>query len=124
MLYRLKEDPISFAVFPEGTRTRDGLLQPFRRGTMKIGRRSGLDIVPVTIQGAVDVYNRDHPWTLRPGGIRVVICEPIPASEAAEMSSAELQDRVVDAIARELDKPQPGSLLPHAMACATLEGTP
>jgi 1-acyl-sn-glycerol-3-phosphate acyltransferase len=122
MLKRLKTNPVSFAVFPEGTRTRDGNLQPFRRGTMKIGRRSGMDIVPVTIHGAVDVYNRDRPWTLQPGNIRVVVSEPIPAREVAEMSSAELQDRVVQAIARELEKPLPGAL-PAVAGCATVEAT-
>ena len=78
--------------------------------------------VPVTIQGAVEVYNRDRPWTLQPGRIRVVISEPIPAHEVAEMSSAELQDRVVQAIALEFEKPLDREL-PAKDACIPVEAT-
>jgi len=102
MLERLKVNPVSFAVFPEGTRTRDGKLLPFRRGTMKVGQRSGMDIVPVTICGAVDVYHRDRPYEVQPGAIRVVIGEPIPASQARAMTSTQLHDRVVATIEAEL----------------------
>lgn len=104
MLQKLRQHPISFAVFPEGTRTRDGRLLPFRRGTMKIGQRSGLPIVPVTIDGSYLVKHRDE-FVCRPGPVRLVFHEPIPAEQVAAMSPTELHDRVVGTIAGELGQP-------------------
>lgn len=97
MLVRLRANPISLAVFPEGTRTRDGSLSPFRKGTMRIATRAGLPVVPVAIEGSLTVNHRDD-WHLRPGTVRVTLTEPIPASEVVSMSPTALHDRVLGAI--------------------------
>jgi len=100
-LARMKDDPISFAVFPEGTRTTDGRLLPFRMGAMKIAMLSGMPIVPFTIDGAWRVNNRAR-WAIEPGTIRVVFHEPIPVEKLATMDSAQLHDQIAGTIAREL----------------------
>lgn len=120
MLKRLKTNPVSFAVFPEGTRTYDGKLLVFRQGTMKVGQRSGLDIVPITIDGSLDVYHRERPYEITPGSVRVVISQPIPAAEAASMSSAQLRQRIVETINRELGEPV-AVASPSAAAPAAVE---
>ncbi len=104
MLEHLHRNPISFAVFPEGTRSGDGRLLPFHRGTMKIGQRSGLDIVPFVIDGSVNVYDR-YRFACRPGTVRLVFARPIPAEEVATMTPGELHDRVRHTIARQLGQP-------------------
>ncbi len=101
MLERLRRNPMSMAVFPEGTRSSDGRLLIFRRGTMKVGQRSGLPIVPVTIDGSLAVYNRER-FAARPGPVKLVFGEPIPAEVVANMTTAELHDRVKATIARQL----------------------
>lgn len=121
MLERLERNPVSFAVFPEGTRSRDGKLQPFRRGTIKIGQRCGLPLVPVTIEGAIDVLHRDR-FRVRPGPVRVVFGEPIPAKEASAMSPAALQDRIVGTIAVELGQTRRDAAA-DGPVCASTEGT-
>ncbi len=103
MLIRLKRNPISLTVFPEGTRTRDGSLSPFRKGTMRIATRAGLTVVPVAIDGSLAVNHRDE-WRLRPGPVRVTLTEPIPGSEVSRMSPTDLHDRVVGAITAVLDQ--------------------
>ena len=45
-------------VFPEGTRTYDGKLQPFQVGLLRIARRGGATIVPTTIDGAFAAFPR------------------------------------------------------------------
>ncbi len=117
MLDRLREKPISMAVFPEGTRSRDGRLLPFRRGTMKIGRRSGLPIVPFSIEGSMAVHHRDR-FAATPGPVRLVFAKPIPAEEAAVMSTNELHDRVVATIARQLGQPIEVKAPEHAVFLA------
>lgn len=101
MLERLSRSPISLAVFPEGTRSPDGKLLAFRRGTMKVGQRSGLPIVPFTIDGSLAVYNRQH-FAAHPGPVKLIFAEPIPAEEVAAMSTTELHDRVKAVVARQL----------------------
>lgn len=105
-----RRNPISLAVFPEGTRSRDGRLLPFRRGAMRIGRRSGLPIVPFSINGSMAV---NHPDVMRaiPGPVRLTFLEVIPAKEVAAMSDTELHDRIRAAIVRGLARPLTA---PHA----------
>jgi 1-acyl-sn-glycerol-3-phosphate acyltransferase len=101
MLLRIRRNPVSVAVFPEGTRTYDGELLPFRRGTMKICRRSKLPAVPFAIDGSYLVNPRDR-LRAYPGTVRLSFGEPIPADEVAAMSAGELHDRVRGAVARML----------------------
>lgn len=103
-LRRSRKNPVSLAVFPEGTRSRDGRLLPFRRGALRIGRRSGLPIVPFSINGSMAV---NHPDEMRaiPGPVRLTFSQVIPAKEVAAMSHTELHDRIRTAIVRGLERP-------------------
>ncbi len=93
-LERARRNPVSFAVFPEGTRSRDGRLGSFRMGTVKICQRWGFPVVPFSIRGAIDVAHRDRMFAVRPGSVRLTFGQPIPAEEAAQMSPVELHDRI------------------------------
>ncbi len=118
MLERLRRNPISMAVFPEGTRSRDGRLLPLRRGTMKVGQRSGLPVVPFSIDGSIAVHHRDH-FAAHPGPVRLVFAEPIPAEEVAAMTTTELHHRVVSTIARQLGQEvAPSAVDDEALAVA------
>lgn len=115
MLERLRRNPISLAVFPEGTRSSDGRLLPFRRGVMKVGQRSGLPVVPFSIEGSLAVYNRKR-FAANPGPVKLIFAEPILADEVTAMSTTELHDRVKAIIARQLGqtiepKPDPAPRL-------------
>jgi len=110
MLTKLRRKPVSFAVFPEGTRSRDGRLQTFRRGTMKIAQRSGLDVVPFSIDGSLAVQHRDHLLRTTPGPVRLVFGAPIPAAKVADMSAIELQRRIVETVAHQLGLPAASSM--------------
>ncbi len=45
-------------VFPEGTRTRDGLVAPMKPGIRLLAERAAVPIVPVLIEGAFGVWSR------------------------------------------------------------------
>ena len=67
-------------VFPEGTRSRDGRVQPFARGTLLLIKQTRPAVVPVGIAGAERAWPRDAPAP-RPGARIGATCgEPI-ASE-------------------------------------------
>lgn len=67
----------SIMMCPEGSRTRNGKMSPFRRGAYKIALDMGLPIVPVTINGPYDVLKVDT-FTLNPGKLELTIHKPIP----------------------------------------------
>jgi len=101
MLQDLRRHPVSFAVFPEGTRSHDGNLLPFRRGTLKICRDSGLPIVPFSIKGTNSIYVRGR-VCITPGPVCITFGAPISADEAGSMSAQELVDRVRSEVKHQL----------------------
>jgi 1-acyl-sn-glycerol-3-phosphate acyltransferase len=72
-------DGICAFIFPEGTRSRDGRLQPFKKGGFKLAIQAGVPIIPVTIIGSRQVLPRDS-IILRPGPIDMYVDEPIPTA--------------------------------------------
>jgi 1-acyl-sn-glycerol-3-phosphate acyltransferase len=83
----------SFMVLPEGTRTRDGKLGPFKKGGFLLALETGLDILPLVQQGAYEI-NRRHSRLLRPGKIEFFIEKPIPVAGYAKENIAQLMDKV------------------------------
>jgi 1-acyl-sn-glycerol-3-phosphate acyltransferase len=67
----------SVAIFPEGSRTFDGGLLPFKKGGFLLAGKAGVPIVPVTINGSMKVNPKTR-LELHPGTIRVRIGDPIP----------------------------------------------
>jgi 1-acyl-sn-glycerol-3-phosphate acyltransferase len=75
----LKEG-LSLAVYPEGTRSPDGRLKPFKKGTFALAIEAGVPIVPVSISGAQHLMRKGE-WTMRPGEIVVRFGPPVDASQ-------------------------------------------
>jgi 1-acyl-sn-glycerol-3-phosphate acyltransferase len=92
----------SLAVFPEGTRTRDGRLQEFKSGTFKIAVKAGVPIVPVTIRGTFALLPKTT-LAPRPGRVDVFIGEPIDVTEYQDTDLTKLIDRTRRAIDAHLD---------------------
>ncbi|MFG0256756.1 MAG: lysophospholipid acyltransferase family protein [Phycisphaerales bacterium JB043] len=49
-------------IFPEGSRTHDGTIQPFERGIGVILRRTRVPVIPAAIDGAFDAWPRSRPF--------------------------------------------------------------
>ena len=88
-------------VFPEGTRSPSGQLQPFLPGLCAVARRSRVPLIPVGVDGAYQVWPR-HRALPRPGLVVVQIGEPIAAETYQGKSDEELlqtlRGRIEDAI--------------------------
>jgi 1-acyl-sn-glycerol-3-phosphate acyltransferase len=65
----LKEG-LSFCVYPEGTRSRDGRLLPFKRGTFVMAIRAGVPVVPVSLAGTQHLMKKGD-WRIYPGEVTV-----------------------------------------------------
>jgi 1-acyl-sn-glycerol-3-phosphate acyltransferase len=89
---------VSVFLFPEGTRSRDGALQSFKKGGFKFALAAGLPIVPVTIIGSRQVLPRDS-ITFRPGDVDMYIDAPIPTAGLADEDLPALMQSVRDAMA-------------------------
>jgi 1-acyl-sn-glycerol-3-phosphate acyltransferase len=82
----------SILSFPEGTRTPDGGVQPFRTATFAAALDAGAPVVPIAIDGARHVLPRG-PFQVRPGLIRISIGEPIPTAGLSRAQRGELTER-------------------------------
>jgi 1-acyl-sn-glycerol-3-phosphate acyltransferase len=69
----------SVVIFPEGSRTFDGRLLPFKKGGFLLAGKAGVPIVPVTINGSMRVNPKTR-LELHPGTIKVRIGDPIPTA--------------------------------------------
>jgi len=63
-------------IFPEGTRSSDGRLLPFKKGPFHLAIDSGVFVVPVTILGTFELWPKTR-FALRPGTATVVFHMPI-----------------------------------------------
>lgn len=70
------EDNSSVIIFPEGTRSRTGELQPFKKGAFVLALDSGIDIVPTGVEGTREIMARDS-WRIRSGRIIVRFGQPV-----------------------------------------------
>ncbi|MBI5487139.1 MAG: 1-acyl-sn-glycerol-3-phosphate acyltransferase [Deltaproteobacteria bacterium] len=72
-------EPWPILIFPEGTRSPDGTIQPFKAGGLRILFEEGRTVVPVCIRGTFDHFPR-HARTIKTGGVlRMLICDPVRA---------------------------------------------
>jgi len=85
----------SVLVFPEGARTRDGKIAPFRAGTGMLAARLSIPVVPVYLGGIFDLKQAGRKRA-RPGQIKVIIGTPalFENSDSAENIARDLEARV------------------------------
>ena len=70
-------------IFPEGTRSPDGRLLPFRKGAFFLATETGAPIVPVVIHGTARMMPRDT-WKITPGTATVQF---LPARRPGDFAS-------------------------------------
>ena len=97
------KDGISIFVFPEGTRSKDGKMRPFKEGSLKMGEKSNCPIIPVAFQGTSAIFE-DHFPKLRKGKVIIQFGEPIIASELEKEDKKFLGAYVQGKIQNMLDK--------------------
>lgn len=93
----------SILAFPEGHRTLDGRVGPFRRGVFFIARDLGLPIAPVAVTGMYRVMRKGS-WLIRPGHeVTVYVDAPIPTAGLPDAAIPELAERVREVMAARID---------------------
>jgi 1-acyl-sn-glycerol-3-phosphate acyltransferase len=97
---RLTSNGLSLIIFPEGTRSRTGMLGKFKGGSIMLAMQAGLPLVPISVIGSRHVMKKGE-LTTRPGRVQLIVHDPI-ATVAQEHPSThdvrELANRVREMI--------------------------
>jgi 1-acyl-sn-glycerol-3-phosphate acyltransferase len=94
----------SLVIFAEGTRSKDGTLQPLKRGAFQLAMASGAPIVPVAIKGSNEVMAKGS-YKIKKGAIRITVAKPIPTKNYRKDQMPMLVGRVTESLRAMLDKP-------------------
>ena len=79
----------SVIIFPEGTRTRDGRMLPFKRGGFLLAMKAGVPVVPVSIAGSFSI-NPGGSLELHPGrSVRLQIHPAVQIPQGVKRAEAE-----------------------------------
>jgi len=93
----MRDKGYSFLIFPEGTRSRTGKLQPLRRGGFFLARSAEAPIVPVSVRGTLEILPKGK-LLPKKGTIRVVfhpaILFPGPSPEGMDAWMAAVRERL------------------------------
>ncbi len=87
----------SFLVFPEGTRSENGRLLPFKKGVFVMAIRSGASIIPVSISGSRRIMPKGK-FAIHPGRVRVTFHEAIETKDSSLDALPDVLRRVRQAI--------------------------
>ena len=101
-LQRLKLEDASVIIFPEGSRSRDGNLLPFKKGAFVAAIHLGVPVVPVACKGTREVMPRGGYLSIVPGAVELVVLEPIPTVDMTYTDRDRLRDLVRKRIGAEL----------------------
>ncbi len=82
---------ISMTIWPEGTRSPDGRLLPFKKGPFYLAMESGVPVVPITFVGTREIWPKGE-FAVHPGTATVIFHEPIDPAAYAD------QDALIDAV--------------------------
>jgi 1-acyl-sn-glycerol-3-phosphate acyltransferase len=93
----------SIMSFPEGTRSKDGTVKPFKQGMFHLAIRSGAPIVPISIIGARDIMPK-RSLKIRPGNVTLVIGKPIDVKGYTIEDRHELIEKVRNVIIRNCEE--------------------
>lgn len=94
---RALDSGISLVAFAEGSRTRDGHVQEFKKGIFSLAQKFGVPIVPMSIVGSYQFFRTGH-WMLRPGKITVYLHDTIETSRIERNEIEDLRRRVQEIV--------------------------
>jgi 1-acyl-sn-glycerol-3-phosphate acyltransferase len=94
---RRMEQGFLVGIFPEGTRSADGKLGPFKPGFAALVRRTDLPIFPVGVAGANRALGRGA-WFIKPFPVCVVFGEPIPHDEIVRLRERGHEQQLVETV--------------------------
>jgi len=93
----------SIVAFPEGTRSVDGALLPFKKGPFYLVQQSGVSAVPIALLGTRDILPRGS-LQPRPGTVQLRVGTPLHCEDDSAQARDELRSRAHEQILRMLQE--------------------
>lgn len=97
------KDGMSVVIFPEGSRSWDGNMIPFKRGAFMLAAEFRLPVVPVTIDGSFKAMPRNT-YNMTPAKIKLTIHKPIFPDEGKGFNTKQLMTQCYETIESALPK--------------------
>ena len=97
----VKEDGIDYGIFPEGTRSRDGALLPFKSGAFLAAKKADVPVAVFTLHGTASAFRA---LPLRPSHVYLRLEEIIPVGSVREMTPDALAEAAHSIIDRALSE--------------------
>ncbi|UCF93216.1 MAG: 1-acyl-sn-glycerol-3-phosphate acyltransferase [Desulfobacterales bacterium] len=101
------KDGVSVMIFPEGTRSRDGKIGPFKKGGFVLAVDSGVPIVPLIIHGTRAIMAKGG-MRIKPGDVVLEIAKPIETGQYTRVSKEALMQEVRDTMCAAFAKGEKG----------------
>lgn len=93
----------SMVIFPEGTRGKGREINPFKSGSLRLATRSGVPIVPVTVDGTYQVYEKNN-RKITASDLTLTVSEPIYPEQYENMKHNQLALEIEQVIAEQMPK--------------------
>ncbi len=99
---KVLQEGLHMVTYPEGTRSSDGRLLPFKKGPFHLAMDSGAPVVPVTILGTYESWPKSR-FALRPGTATVIFHPPIDPHAFSDRDALmqAVRDTIASALPRE-----------------------
>ena len=110
---RLVGEAHSLIVFPEGTRSVDGRVGRFKKGSVLVALDAGLPVVPVSLRGSRQVMTKGQ-LMVRPGDVQLTIHDPLPTAGIGRPGVIAFAERVREQVVAGLDDSRTARVSPHS----------
>ena len=94
---------LSVIIFPEGTRSRDGSVGPFREGAFRLAIEGGVDVVPLAVAGTANSLPKGSLVFREKTAATVTVLPPVSTKGLTLEDAPALAERVRDQIARAIE---------------------
>lgn len=91
----------SLIIYAEGTRPRNGVMKPFKKGAFTMAIASQLPLLPVAIHGTYEAMPPGTPW-VRGGDVSMIVSPAIETEGLVHSDTGDLRDRVYNLIATQV----------------------
>ncbi len=89
----------SLIIYAEGTRPRDGIMKPFKKGAFTMAISSQLPVLPLSIHGTYEAAVPGRPW-FRGGNVTAIVDPPIETEGMTQADADALRDQVHEVISK------------------------
>ncbi len=94
---------VSVMIFPEGTRSEDGDVKPFKKGGFVMAVDTGAPIVPIILRGTRSIMAKGS-WRINPGNVTLSIEKPIDTTDYTRDTKEDLIKTVRSVICEVFEK--------------------